>query len=75
MQNYSFTLESLKDFDLKMVMLPVGQLLSVPGLSGEMDSTRSSLSEVSVLSNASSRTYLDEASTLVLESTENGIKK
>jgi hypothetical protein len=40
-----------------------------------MDSTRSSLSEVSVLSNASSRTYLDEASTLVLESTENGIKK
>lgn len=53
----------------------VGQLLAVPGLSGEIDSTRSSLSEVSVMSNASERTYLDEASTLVLESTENGIKK
>ena len=30
---------------------------------------------MSVISNASTRTYLDEASTLVLESTENGIKK
>lgn len=53
----------------------VGQLLAVPGLSGEIDSTRSSLSEVSAISNASTRTYLDEASTLVLESTDNGVKK
>jgi hypothetical protein len=50
-------------------------LLAVPGLGGEIDSTRSSLSEVSAISNASTKTYLDEASTLVLESTENGIKK
>ncbi|XP_057372769.1 uncharacterized protein LOC130693609 [Daphnia carinata] len=52
-----------------------GQLLAVPGLGGEIDSARSSLSEVSAISNASTRTYLDEASTLVLESTDNGVKK
>jgi len=53
------------------------QLLEVPGMvSSEMDSTRSSLSEVSVISTAStSRTFLDEASTLVLETLENDIKK
>lgn len=39
------------------------------------DSARSSLSEVSAVSNASTKTYLDEASTLVLEAIENGIKK
>ncbi|KAK7580388.1 hypothetical protein V9T40_001017 [Parthenolecanium corni] len=38
-------------------------------------STRSSLSEMSGVSGASSRTYLNEASTLILETTENGIKK
>ena len=58
-------------------MLLSGQLLEVPGMvSSEMDSTRSSLSEVSVISTAStSRTFLDEASTLVLETLENDIKK
>jgi hypothetical protein len=38
-------------------------------------STRSSLSEMSGASGASSRTYLNEASTLVLETVENGLKK
>lgn len=38
-------------------------------------SIRSSLSEMSGLSGASSRTYLNDASTLVLETLENGIKK
>lgn len=38
-------------------------------------STRSSLSEMSGVSGASSRTYLNEASTLILETVENGIKK
>lgn len=54
-----------------------GQLLEVPGMvSSEIDSTRSSLSEMSVISTAStSRTFLDEASTLVLETLENDIKK
>lgn len=52
-----------------------GQLLAVPGLAREFDSTHSSLSEVSVVSNTSTRTFLDEASTLVIEATENGIKK
>ncbi|XP_065202637.1 uncharacterized protein LOC135832992 isoform X2 [Planococcus citri] len=38
-------------------------------------SARSSLSEMSGVSGASSRTYLNEASTLILETVENGIKK
>lgn len=41
----------------------------------EETSRRSSLSEASGLSSASTRTYLNEASTLVLETIENGIKK
>lgn len=50
--------------------------LSVPG-QRSMDETsrRSSLSEASGLSSASTRTYINEASTLVLETLENGIKK
>jgi len=49
--------------------------LTVPGLR-EMDgSTRSSLSEASGVSGASTRTYVNEASTLVLETIENGVKK
>lgn len=42
-----------------------------------MDETsrRSSLSEASGLSSTSTRTYINEASTLVLETLENGIKK
>jgi ribosomal protein L37AE/L43A len=50
--------------------------LNVPG-QRSMDETsrRSSLSEASGLSSASTRTYINEASTLVLETVENGIKK
>lgn len=50
--------------------------LNVPGQrSIDETSRRSSLSEASGLSNASTRTYINEASTLVLETIENGIKK
>ncbi|XP_060520200.1 phospholipid transfer protein C2CD2L isoform X2 [Cylas formicarius] len=50
--------------------------LNVPlGRSTEETSRRSSLSEASGLSSASTRTYVNEASTLVLETIENGIKK
>ncbi|XP_025830080.1 uncharacterized protein LOC108736303 isoform X4 [Agrilus planipennis] len=49
--------------------------LNVPGGRYEENSRRSSLSEASGLSSASTRTYLNEASTLVLETVENGIKK
>ncbi|XP_054285157.1 uncharacterized protein LOC129001748 isoform X11 [Macrosteles quadrilineatus] len=38
-------------------------------------SARSSLSEASGISGASNRTYINEASTLVLETIENGVKK
>ncbi|CAH1389002.1 unnamed protein product [Nezara viridula] len=48
-------------------------LSTVPGL--REGSARSSLSEASGISGASSRTYVNEASTLVLETVENGIKK
>lgn len=53
-----------------------GYRLHVPG-QRSMDETsrRSSLSEASGLSSASTRTYINEASTLVLETIENGIKK
>ncbi|XP_019770753.2 uncharacterized protein LOC109544832 isoform X2 [Dendroctonus ponderosae] len=47
--------------------------LNPPGR--EETSRRSSLSEASGLSSASTRTYINEASTLVLETIENGIKK
>ncbi|XP_024227970.1 uncharacterized protein LOC100746676 isoform X12 [Bombus impatiens] len=47
--------------------------LSIPGR--EEHSRRSSLSEASGISGASTRTYVNEASTLVLETLENGIKK
>ncbi|KAG7209895.1 hypothetical protein KM043_011496 [Ampulex compressa] len=47
--------------------------LSVPGR--EEQSRRSSLSEASGISGTSTRTYVNEASTLVLETLENGIKK
>ncbi|XP_059484473.1 uncharacterized protein LOC132201927 isoform X2 [Neocloeon triangulifer] len=47
--------------------------VTVPkGLDG---STRSSLSEASGISGASTRTYVNDASTLVLETIENGVKK
>ncbi|XP_023310144.1 phospholipid transfer protein C2CD2L isoform X3 [Anoplophora glabripennis] len=50
--------------------------LNVPGQrSIDETSRRSSLSEASGLSSASTRTYINEASTLVLETIENGIKK
>ncbi|XP_076264239.1 uncharacterized protein LOC143198732 isoform X7 [Rhynchophorus ferrugineus] len=47
--------------------------LNPPGR--EETSRRSSLSEASGMSSASTRTYINEASTLVLETIENGIKK
>ncbi|XP_066256456.1 phospholipid transfer protein C2CD2L isoform X4 [Euwallacea similis] len=47
--------------------------LNPPGR--EETSRRSSMSEASGLSSASTRTYINEASTLVLETIENGIKK
>lgn len=50
----------------------IGYLL-VPG--AREGSARSSLSEASGVSGASTRTYINEASTLVLETIENGIKK
>ncbi|XP_043260559.1 uncharacterized protein LOC122402095 isoform X2 [Colletes gigas] len=46
-----------------------------PGSGREEQSRRSSLSEASGISGASTRTYVNEASTLVLETLENGIKK
>ncbi|XP_024227971.1 uncharacterized protein LOC100746676 isoform X13 [Bombus impatiens] len=46
-----------------------------PGSGREEHSRRSSLSEASGISGASTRTYVNEASTLVLETLENGIKK
>ncbi|XP_054285153.1 uncharacterized protein LOC129001748 isoform X8 [Macrosteles quadrilineatus] len=49
-----------------------GSYLSVPPREG---SARSSLSEASGISGASNRTYINEASTLVLETIENGVKK
>jgi hypothetical protein len=49
--------------------------LTVPGLRELDGSTRSSLSEASGVSGASTRTYINEASTLVLETIENGVKK
>ncbi|KAK0173962.1 hypothetical protein PV328_007093 [Microctonus aethiopoides] len=52
---------------------PGSALLSVPGK--EEHSRRSSLSEASAISGMSTRTYVNEASTLVLETLENGIKK
>lgn len=55
-----------------------GIRLSVPILNkslGESNSRRSSLSEASGISGTSTRTYLNEASTLVLETLENGVKK
>ncbi|XP_044017304.1 uncharacterized protein LOC122858454 isoform X4 [Aphidius gifuensis] len=50
-----------------------GSGLLVPGR--EEQSRRSSLSEASAISGTSTRTYINEASTLVLETLENGIKK
>ncbi|XP_039278859.1 uncharacterized protein LOC111044175 [Nilaparvata lugens] len=50
-----------------------GSYLSVPSL--REGSARSSLSEASGISGASTRTYVNEASTLVLESVENGVLK
>ncbi|XP_044576423.1 uncharacterized protein LOC123259791 isoform X3 [Cotesia glomerata] len=46
-----------------------------PGSGKEEHSRRSSLSEASAISGTSTRTYINEASTLVLETLENGVKK
>lgn len=57
--------------------LYTGLRLNVPGLRSldAENSRRSSLSEASGLSGASTRTYINEASTLVLETVENGVKR
>ncbi|XP_026671753.1 uncharacterized protein LOC108627862 isoform X3 [Ceratina calcarata] len=52
---------------------PGSARLSIPGR--EEHSRRSSLSEASGISGASTRTYVNEASTLILETFENGIRK
>ncbi|XP_008208053.1 uncharacterized protein LOC100118588 isoform X5 [Nasonia vitripennis] len=46
-----------------------------PGSGREEHSRRSSVSEASAISGTSTRTYINEASTLVLETLENGIRK
>ncbi|KAK8735678.1 hypothetical protein OTU49_005262 [Cherax quadricarinatus] len=51
-------------------------LLSVPAnISGDGGSTRSSLSDASAISSSSTRTYVNEASTLIIETSENGVFK
>lgn len=56
-------------------MYSLGYRLGIPGRNELETSRRSSISEASGLSTASNRTYINEASTLVLETIENGIKK
>uniref|UniRef100_A0A0N7ZB38 Phorbol-ester/DAG-type domain-containing protein n=1 Tax=Scylla olivacea TaxID=85551 RepID=A0A0N7ZB38_SCYOL len=52
------------------------RLLSVPsGAGGDAGSTRSSLSDASAISGSSTRTYVNEASTLIIETSENGVFK
>ncbi|KAK8735680.1 hypothetical protein OTU49_005262 [Cherax quadricarinatus] len=52
------------------------RLLSVPAnISGDGGSTRSSLSDASAISSSSTRTYVNEASTLIIETSENGVFK
>ncbi|KAK4316805.1 hypothetical protein Pmani_012062 [Petrolisthes manimaculis] len=55
------------------------RLLSVPpgvgGGGGDGGSTRSSLSDASAISGSSTRTYINEASMLIIETTENGVYK
>ncbi|XP_066948799.1 serine-rich adhesin for platelets isoform X6 [Macrobrachium rosenbergii] len=51
-------------------------LLSVPASTGgDGGSTRSSISDTSAISSSSTRTYVNEASTLIVETSENGILK
>ncbi|XP_071520425.1 uncharacterized protein [Panulirus ornatus] len=52
------------------------RLLSVPAnVGGDGGSTRSSLSDASAISSSSTRTYVNEASTLIVETSENGVFK
>ncbi|XP_066948807.1 uncharacterized protein [Macrobrachium rosenbergii] len=52
------------------------RLLSVPASTGgDGGSTRSSISDTSAISSSSTRTYVNEASTLIVETSENGILK
>ncbi|XP_050736734.1 uncharacterized protein LOC127008574 isoform X2 [Eriocheir sinensis] len=46
-----------------------------PGAGGDAGSTRSSLSDASAISSSSTRTYVNEASTLIVETSENGVFK
>lgn len=51
-------------------------LLAVPASAGgDGGSTRSSLSDASAISSSSTRTYVNEASTLIVETRENGVLK
>ena len=54
-------------------LVKITATLLVPGR--EEHSRRSSLSEASAISGTSTRTYVNEASTLILETVENGITK
>lgn len=53
----------------------IGPRLNVPTLDQSRRSSLSESSAISGISSASSRTYIHEASTLVLETVENGIKR
>ncbi|KAK8404481.1 hypothetical protein O3P69_007611 [Scylla paramamosain] len=59
-----------------LYLLHAQRLLSVPsGAGGDAGSTRSSLSDASAISGSSTRTYVNEASTLIIETSENGVFK
>ncbi|XP_042225690.1 uncharacterized protein LOC121868805 isoform X2 [Homarus americanus] len=59
-----------------LYLLHAQRLLSVPAnVGGDGGSTRSSLSDASAISSSSTRTYVNEASTLIIETSENGVFK
>ncbi|XP_064121935.1 uncharacterized protein LOC135226386 [Macrobrachium nipponense] len=59
-----------------LYLLHSQRLLSVPASAGgDGGSTRSSISDTSAISSSSTRTYVNEASTLIVETSENGILK
>ena len=68
---------------LLIMIFPLPGLLSVPktdhrgelGGAGDSGSARSSISEASGLSSSSTRTYVNEASMLIVETVENGVVK
>nr|XP_045620378.1 uncharacterized protein LOC123771715 [Procambarus clarkii] len=59
-----------------LYLLHAQRLLAVPAnVGGDGGSTRSSLSDASAISGSSTRTYVNEASTLIIETSENGVFK